>query len=195
MSDTSKQYDKMMSKCKDLFTTKSEDYGNAWRVLQQSSLTDLLFIKAKRIQTINIKGINKVDEGIESELISIVNYAIMSLIQLDLGIAVEDDLSLTETISMYCERSEIAKNVMQNKNHDYGEAWRNMRISSLTDLILMKLFRIKQLEDHNGNTVISEGIDAGYIDIINYAIFALIRMNENLEKTINNEKKIKLRLL
>jgi len=184
MIDTNTQYDAMMLKCKDLFTTKSEDYGNSWRILQQSSLTDLLFIKAKRIQSISIKGIKKVDEGIEPELIGIINYAIIALIQLDLGIAEKDDLLPEKAETLYCEKSEIAKSVMQNKNHDYGEAWRNMRISSLTDLILMKLFRIKQLEDHNGNTVISEGIDAGYIDIINYAIFALIRMDENFKKTI-----------
>lgn len=151
------------------------DYGTAWRILRPISLTDQIYIKAQRIRSIEEKGITKVDEGVRPEFIGIINYAIMGLIQLELGTS-ENELSAEETTELYDKHFETAKKLMQAKNHDYGEAWRNMRISSYTDLILMKLKRTKQIEDNQGKTIISEGIDANYLDMINYAVFALIKI-------------------
>lgn len=155
-----------------------KDYGSAWRILRTSSLTDQIFIKAKRIRSIQEKGSSKVDEGIFPEFVGIANYCVMALIQLDMGnsdeLELEHDLCLEKYVHYFTE----AKNLMANKNHDYDEAWREMRISSLTDLILMKLLRIKQIEDNSGKTLISEGLDANYLDIINYAVFAMIRLEE-----------------
>lgn len=154
------------------------DYGSAWRILRTSSLTDQIFIKAKRIRSIEEKGLSKVDEGVFPEFVGIANYAIMALIQLDLGNKEEVELSVEECSREYSKHFDAAKGLMSNKNHDYDEAWREMRISSLTDLILMKLLRIKQIENNKGVTIISEGLEANYLDIINYAVFAMIRLDE-----------------
>lgn len=155
-----------------------KDYGSAWRILRASSITDQIFIKAQRIRSIEDKGTQKIEEGVKSEFIGIVNYAVIGLIQLEHGNQDKLDLPLDEAVQLYDKYISEAKNLMENKNHDYGEAWRNMRISSLTDLILMKILRTKQIEDNEGSTLISEGIDANYYDMINYAVFALIRLEE-----------------
>lgn len=176
MNKTNKQYDAVIQICRSLFSDKMKDYGAAWRILRPESLTDQIFIKASRIRSIEEKGISKVDEGIRPEFIGIVNYAIMGLIQLELGPS-EDELGSEQILEYYEKYFQNAKLLMQDKNHDYGEAWRQMRISSYTDLILMKLKRTKQIEDNKGKTVVSEGIDANYYDIINYAVFALIKLD------------------
>lgn len=176
MSKTLQQYDSVMNVCRDIFTKKMKDYGSAWRVLRTSSITDQIFIKTQRIRTIEEKKQQKVKEDIRSEYIGIINYSIIGLIQLDLGKSDSPDLSMEKGLSYFQKFANEAKLLMENKNHDYGEAWREMRISSLTDLILVKILRIKQIEDNKGETLISEGIDANYFDIINYAVFALIRM-------------------
>ena len=155
-----------------------KDYGSAWRILRTSSLTDQIFIIAKRIRSIEDKGISKVDEGIKSEYIGIVNYALMALVQLELGEDENTELPFDECLTLYRKHFYAAKSLMENKNHDYDEAWRDMRLSSLTDLILMKLLRTKQIENNNGKTLISEGIDANYADMVNYAVFALIKIEE-----------------
>jgi len=176
--DTNKQYDNVVKNCLDLFTKKAVDYGTAWRVLRISSLTDQIYIKAQRIRMLEETGVAKIDEGVVPEFIGIVNYSVMALIQMEIGVAnTMDDLIPAETAIDYFKKMiNNAKSLMQNKNHDYDEAWRNMRISSLTDIILMKLLRIKQIEDNQGKTIVSEGLDANYYDIINYAIFALIKL-------------------
>ena len=175
MEKTNQQYDQVISLCRNIFSKKMTDYGTAWRILRPVSLTDQIYIKAQRIRSIEEKGVTKVDEGIKPEFIGIINYAIMGLIQLELGPS-EDELDGEETLAMYNRWFSTAKTLMQAKNHDYGEAWRNMRVSSYTDLILMKLKRTKQIEDNQGKTIISEGIDANYLDMINYAVFALIKI-------------------
>lgn len=175
MLKTNQQYEQVISICRTIFSEKMTDYGTAWRILRPISLTDQIYIKAQRIRSIEEKGVTKVDEGIRPEFIGIINYAIMGLIQLELGIS-ETELNTEETTTLYDRYFDTAKTLMQNKNHDYGEAWRNMRISSYTDLILMKLKRTKQIEDNLGKTIVSEGIDANYLDIINYAVFALIKI-------------------
>lgn len=175
---TIKQYDEQLGKCRDIYLKKTKDYGTAWRILRPSSLTDQLYIKAKRIRSIEEKGEQKVEEGIENEFIGLVNYSIMALIQLEMPEDAEIELSEAEAAKYYDSYAEKTRALMMAKNHDYGEAWREMRVSSLTDLILMKLLRIKQIEDNKGKTLISEGLDAGYQDIINYSLFALIRINE-----------------
>ena len=172
------QYDEQLGKCREIYLKKTKDYGTAWRILRPSSLTDQLYIKAKRNRSIEEKGEQKVDEGIENEFIGLVNYSIMALVQLEMSADAEIEFSEAEAARHYDNYSEKTKALMLAKNHDYGEAWREMRISSLTDLILMKLLRIKQIEDNKGKTLISEGFDAGYQDIINYSLFALIRINE-----------------
>ncbi len=175
MSKTNEQYDHIINICKDIFTKKMTDYGTAWRILRPSSLTDQIFIKASRIRSIEMKGSMKVDEGVRSEYIGIINYCIMALIQLEKGIAGEEDhLSQEEVLQLYLSYFNTTKQLMLDKNHDYDEAWRGMRISSMTDLILMKLKRTKQIEDNAGKTLISEGVDANYMDMINYAVFAMI---------------------
>jgi hypothetical protein len=176
-SHTALQYDAAFAKCYDVFVKKTHDYGTAWRILRTSSLTDQIYIKAQRIRTIELNKTQKVNEGIEPEFIGIINYSIMALIQLDLGTS-DHEMTAESAISHYQNMAQKAKKLMENKNHDYGEAWRNMRISSFTDLILMKILRIKQIESNQGKTLISEGIDANYLDIINYAIFALIKLSE-----------------
>ena len=178
MQDTSSQYDKIITKCRDLFNRKMKDYGSAWRILRLPSLTDQIFIKAQRIRSLQENEIQKVDEGQVSEFIGIINYCIMALIQLKKGIADQPDLSPEEASKLYDEQISVTKNLMMNKNHDYGEAWREMRISSLTDLILQKLLRVKQIEDNKGKTLVSEGVDANYQDMINYAVFAMIHLGE-----------------
>ena len=156
-----------------------KDYGSAWRILRLPSLTDQIYIKAQRIRSLQENEVRKIDEGEKSEFIGIINYAIMALIQLEKGIAQEPDLSSQEAIALYDKHIGITKSLMEMKNHDYGEAWRDMRISSLTDLIIQKLLRVKQIEDNKGKTLVSEGIEANYQDIINYSVFALIHMNES----------------
>ncbi len=178
MQDTSKQYDAVIDTCKSLFIKKMSDYGSAWRILRLPSLTDQIFIKAQRIRGLQENDVRKVDEGEVSEFIGIINYCIMALIQLEKGVVEQPDLSTEAATKLYEKQVAITKQLMQDKNHDYGEAWRDMRVSSLTDLILQKLLRVKQIEDNAGKTLVSEGIDANYQDMINYAIFALIHLNE-----------------
>lgn len=178
MSRTSKQYDEIVARCRSLFVDKMSDYGSAWRILRLPSLTDQIFIKAQRIRQLQENEVRKVDEGEIAEFIGIINYSVMALIQLQLGVVDQPDLNTEEASSLYDEHINQTKGLMENKNHDYGEAWRDMRVSSLTDLILQKLLRVKQIEDNQGKTLVSEGIDANYQDMINYAIFALIHINE-----------------
>jgi len=178
LEKTLEQYDAALAKCEDIFMKKMKDYGSAWRILRTSSLTDQIFIKANRIRTIQQTGENKVGEDIPNEFIGIVNYAVMALIQLEL-IAEEDlELDTSQARKHYKKQAETSRDLMIKKNHDYGEAWRDMRVSSLTDLILMKILRVKQIEDNEGETIISEGIDANYQDMMNYALFALIKLEE-----------------
>jgi hypothetical protein len=177
MEQTIQEYDVAFAKCKDIFIKKMKDYGCAWRILRLSSLTDQIFIKAQRIRSIEMKGSQKVGEDIRNEFIGIVNYSIIALIQLEKGIAEQPDMESEEVQALYEKFYFEANELMQSKNHDYGEAWRDMRVSSLTDLILQKLLRVKQIEDNEGKTLISEGIDANYFDMINYSIFALIKLN------------------
>ncbi|MDO8928935.1 MAG: DUF1599 domain-containing protein [Bacteroidota bacterium] len=176
MDKTSQQYDHVITICQDIFTKKMKDYGISWRILRPSSMTDQIYIKAQRIRSIEQKGTSKIDEGVRSEYIGIVNYCIMAIIQLEKGTSETDDLTEDETLSLYISLFNQAKELMLAKNHDYDEAWRNMRMSSYTDLILMKLKRTKQIEDNLGQTIISEGIEANYLDMINYAVFALIKI-------------------
>jgi ribosomal protein L24 len=178
-NNTSVQYDTAIALCRDIFVKKMKDYGTAWRILRVSSITDQIYIKAQRIRSIEDKGTQKVEEGVKSEYIGIVNYCAIALMQLELGEKDnQKELEFEIGKNLYDKHIATTKALMENKNHDYGEAWRNMRVSSLTDLILMKLLRVKQIEDNKGATLISEGIDANYHDIINYAVFALIRLEE-----------------
>ena len=179
MADTSKQYDKIIETCRSLFINKMKDYGSAWRILRLPSLTDQIFIKTQRIRGLQQNDVQKVDEGQVSEFIGIINYSIMALIQLEKGVVEQPDLNLEKATEEYDKHVVETKGLMMNKNHDYGEAWRDMRVSSLTDLILQKLLRVKQIEDNKGKTLVSEGIDANYQDMINYAIFALILLEES----------------
>ena len=178
MKNTVAQFDEQIAICKDVFTKKTKDYGTSWRVMRPKSLTDQLFIKAQRIKTIEEAVEKKVNEGVESEFIGLINYSIIALIQIQLKENTPLELSLDEATALYNKEISAIKELMLAKNHDYGEAWRDMRTSSFTDLILMKLLRIKQIEDNQGKTIISEGIDAGYSDIVNYSIFALIQLKE-----------------
>lgn len=178
MHKTSNQYDTAVASCKDIFMKKMKDYGTAWRILRTSSITDQIFIKAQRIRNIEDKGTQKIHEDIRSEYIGIINYSIIGLIQLELKNDDRMELPAEEVGKLFDKYAKEAKSLMEDKNHDYGEAWRDMRISSLTDLILMKIMRIKQIEDNKGETIISEGIDANFHDMINYANFALIKLNE-----------------
>lgn len=180
MSNTSQEYDKIVAICRTLFINKMTDYGSAWRILRLPSLTDQIFIKAQRIRSLQENHERKVNEDESSEFIGIVNYSIMALIQLDLGVVEQPDLKVEEATRLYDEKIALTKALMEAKNHDYGEAWREMRISSLTDLILQKILRVKQIEDNKGKTIVSEGIDANYQDMINYSIFALILMQKHL---------------
>jgi hypothetical protein len=175
MEKTAQQFDHIISICHDLFVKKMSDYGTAWRILRPRSMTDQIYIKAQRIRSIEEKGVSKIKEDERTEFIGIINYCSMALIQLELGPS-EEELPVDITERMFLENLEKAKMLMLDKNHDYGEAWRQMRISSFTDLILMKLKRTKQIEDNMGKTLVSEGIEANYLDIINYAIFAMVKL-------------------
>jgi len=178
LTKTNLQYDSAIQSCRDIFSKKIKDYGTSWRVLRPESLTDQIFIKAQRIRTIEQAGVKKVDESIEDEFRGIINYAIIALIQLEL--TENDPMHLDEptAIGMFDSHAGKIKSLMENKNHDYGEAWRDMRISSFTDLILMKLLRVKQIEENDGKTIISEGVASHYMDMVNYAVFALIKLSE-----------------
>jgi hypothetical protein len=174
MKNTSQEYDKIIQICRTLFINKMKDYGCAWRILRLPSLTDQIFIKAQRIRSLQENKTRKIDEDETGEFIGIINYAVIALIQLELGVADQPDLLIEKATALYDEKINLTKKLMENKNHDYGEAWREMRVSSLTDLILQKLLRVKQIEDNFGRTLVSEGIDANYQDMINYSVFALI---------------------
>ncbi|MDL2239918.1 DUF1599 domain-containing protein [Bacteroidales bacterium OttesenSCG-928-K22] len=174
MSDTLNKYDEIINSCRTLFVSKMTDYGCAWRILRPSSLTDQIFIKAHRIRSIQCKGTQKVEDNIQDEFIGIINYCLMALIQLEKGYTDDVDANKDEILSLYDKYSVNTKALLENKNHDYDEAWRDMRVSSIVDIILMKLLRVKQIEDKQGKTLVSEGIDANYYDIILYSVFALI---------------------
>lgn len=176
METTQKEYQKIVSQCRTLFQKKMNDYGAAWRILRLPSLTDQIFIKAQRIRSLQINTTQKVDEGQEPEFIGIINYSIMALIQIKSGIAEQPDLNLESALNLYDKEFSKIFKLMLDKNHDYGEAWKDMRISSLTDLIIQKLLRVKQIEENQGVTLVSEGIEANYHDMVNYAIFALIHL-------------------
>jgi hypothetical protein len=179
VQDTLQQFDQAIAKCKHIFIQKTTDYGTAWRILRSRSLTDQLYIKAKRIRNIEELQHQKIDDSVETEYIGIINYAIMALIQLEATADLPLEMNPSTVETLYDEQVSVTRQLLDQKNHDYGEAWRDMRISSYTDLILMKLLRVKQIEDNQGKTLISEGLDANYRDIINYAIFALIKIEEN----------------
>ena len=176
MINTSEEYTNVINVCQEVYSKKTKDYGTAWRILRPSSLTDQLFIKAQRIRTVQVTGENKVGESIEDEFIAIINYCVMALIQLKEKDINDLELKYELAVKLYAKYAKEAKDLMQKKNHDYGEAWRDMRVSSLTDLILQKIFRVKQIEDNDGTTLISEGIDANYFDMLNYSVFALIHL-------------------
>ena len=178
MKKTIGQYKEQIDKCRSLFQKKTQDYGTAWRILRPSSLTDQLLIKANRIRTIEEQGSQKVDDPVDGEFIGLVNYSIMALIQLVLPKDAPIEIEVDEANKLYDAKVKFCQDLMEAKNHDYGEVWRDMRRSSLTDLILQKLYRIKQIEDNQGATLVSEGLDANYSDIVNYAVFALIKIDE-----------------
>lgn len=176
--NTREQFKLVIAGCRDIFSKKLHDYGAAWRIMRPSSVTDQIFIKANRIRSLELKGVSLVGEGIFPEFQGIVNYGIIGLIQLELGYAEKEDITTDQALMYYDKYAQTALDLMTRKNHDYDEAWRSMRISSYTDLILMKLNRTKQIEGHDGKTIISEGIDANYLDMINYSIFGLIKLTE-----------------
>lgn len=178
MDKTLEQYDRVIGECMELFTKKAHDYGTAWRVLRVPSITDQVLIKAQRIRTLQKVVERKVDEGVRPELVGIANYSAMALVQLEKGVADAPDLGSGEAVALVRDRFAAARDLMVRKNHDYGEAWRSMRISSLVDLIFMKLHRVKQIEDNAAATLVSEGIDANFLDMVNYAVFALILLEE-----------------
>lgn len=182
MKSTETAYQEIIAKCKDLFEKKNRDYGSSWRILRLPSITDQIFIKAQRIRTIQEKGVQRVDDGIEGEFIGIINYCVMALIQSDTEYPATD-YSVENLLRLYTLQTDQVRHLLFNKNHDYGEAWRDMRVSSMTDIILMKLLRIKQIEENQGQTIVSEGVRSGYQDIINYSVFCLIKLEEeNLGK-------------
>ena len=174
---TTQQFEQVMASCRELFAKKLHDYGAAWRIMRPVSVTDQIFIKANRIRSLEIKGVSLVGEGIRPEFVAIVNYGIIGLIQLELGFSERDDMTPEQALSHYDRWAKLTLELMLKKNHDYDEAWRGMRISSYTDLILMKLYRTKQIEGLDGKTLVSEGIDANYMDMINYAVFGLIKLD------------------
>ena len=176
MKDTKQQFEHVISICRDVFSKKLHDYGAAWRIMRPSSITDQIFIKANRIRSLEVKGVSMINEGIRPEFIGIVNYGIIGLIQLELGYAEKEDINEQQALELYDKHAKNALELMLAKNHDYDEAWRSMRITSYTDLILMKIYRTKQIEELNGKTLISEGIDANYMDMINYSVFGLIKL-------------------
>ena len=178
MEATEQQFDKALASCRGIFEKKLKDYGASWRIMRPCSITDQIFIKAKRIRSIGTKGCAMVNEGIVPEFMAIVNYGIVGLIQLKYGFVDEIDIDGAEALKLYDRYAKSAKELMMAKNHDYDEAWRMMRLCSYTDMILSKIQRTKQIEDHEGQTLISEGIDANYMDMINYAVFAIIKLTE-----------------
>lgn len=180
ISDTAREFKQVLEECRTLFAQKLHDYGASWRILRPSSLTDQLFIKAKRIRSVEVTGQNLVGDNVRSEFIALINYGIVGLIQLEKGFADTVDIAAEEAMELYDRHAQQAYELMLRKNHDYGEAWRNMRVSSYTDLILTKIERIKEIENINGATLVSEGIDSNYIDIINYAVFGAIQLNEQV---------------
>ncbi|MFM6934557.1 MAG: DUF1599 domain-containing protein [Flavobacteriales bacterium] len=176
MEKTTLEYTNVMNVCREIFEKKSLDYGPSWRILRPSSLTDQIFIKAQRIRTIQETGENKVGESFEDAFMAIVNYCIMAIIQLRHEAKLNDEMSVEQAVDAYKKVEKEAFELMQKKNHDYGEAWRDMRVSSLTDLILTKVLRIKQIEDNAGLTLVSEGVEGNYFDMLNYSVFALIHL-------------------
>ena len=183
LEHTNEQFRQAMAQCRELFSKKLKDYGAAWRIMRPSSVTDQIFIKANRIRSLEIKGEALVDEGIFPEFQGIVNYGIVALIQLEHGFAEVEDMTPDEALAEYDRQAERALQLMIRKNHDYDEAWRSMRVSSYTDLILMKIYRTKEIEANDGQTIVSEGIDANYLDMINYSVFGLIKLTEANEQT------------
>jgi len=181
MNNTSVEYTNVMNVCRDIFINKSKDYGTSWRILRPSSLTDQIFIKAQRIRTVQETRENKVGESFEDAFTAIINYCIMAVIQIRHNCGLNDDLTLEDAAKLYDGVSQEAYELMEKKNHDYGEAWRDMRVSSLTDLILTKVLRIKQIEDNQGQTLISEGVEGNYFDMLNYSIFALIHLSNDVK--------------
>ena len=175
---TTVEYENIIAGCRSLFMNKAADYGTAWRILRLSSITDQIFIKANRIRSIQEKGVNKVGEDISNEFVGIINYCIIALIQDRMSDSDQMEVPIDELMTAYDSFADSTKALLADKNHDYGEAWRDMRVSSITDIILMKLLRVKQIEDNEGQTIVSEGIDANYMDMINYAVFALILLKE-----------------
>ena len=176
---TNQEYKNIFNECRTLFNNKAADYGTAWRILRLPSITDQIFIKANRIRSIQEKGVTKVGDSIHGEFVAIINYGIIALIQLHLADDKRMELPLNELMQLYDKETEETLNLLLDKNHDYGEAWRDMRVNSITDIILMKILRVKQIEDNSGKTLVSEGTDANYRDMINYAVFALIKLNDN----------------
>ena len=176
MTQTEKEYRSILSKCQDVFEKKTHDYGTAWRILRLPSLTDQIYIKAQRIRSIQEKGEQKINEGIDGEFIAIVNYCIMALMQLELKDSKVLELDADDAVQLFRKKAEETLQLLLDKNHDYGEAWREMRVSSITDIILMKIYRTKQIEDNKGKTIISEGVDANYMDMLNYSVFCLIKL-------------------
>ena len=179
MLNTKAEFEAEMARCREIFEKKTRDYGTSWRILRLPSLTDQIFIKANRIRSIEESGENRVGDGIASELMAMTNYAVIALMQMDIGPDGEQELPLEKALELYDRHIGRATKLMLDKNHDYGEAWRQMRIGSMVDLILMKLRRIKQIEDNQGRTLISEGVEGNYMDIINYSLFCLIRLKES----------------
>ncbi|MDO5654693.1 MAG: DUF1599 domain-containing protein [Flavobacteriaceae bacterium] len=177
MEKTLQEYDEIIKDCRALFSNKLHDYGASWRIMRLSSVTDQIYIKASRIRSLQTLLEKKVEDDESSEFVGIVNYAVIALIQWELGYSNCPDISQNEALELYDKYTQIAKELMQRKNHDYGEIWRDMRVSSITDLILTKILRIKQIEDNQGKTIVSEGLDANYLDILNYAVFSLIHLN------------------
>ncbi|GAB4053027.1 DUF1599 domain-containing protein [Spirosoma litoris] len=176
MNNTESEYRQVIQRCKDLFLKKNKDYGTAWRILRLSSITDQIFIKAQRIRTLQETGVSRVGEGIEPEFVGIINYCVMALIQIQLAGDKRTDIPTDELEQLYDKEIGEVIELLFAKNHDYGEAWREMRVSSMTDIILMKLLRTKQIEDNRGATLVSEGVEANYMDMINYAVFCLIKL-------------------
>lgn len=178
ITQTEKEYKEIINSCKEVFEKKTRDYGTSWRILRMPSITDQIFIKAQRIRSIQEKGSQKIEEDIRSEFLGIINYCIIALVQLELKDNPNMSLSYDEVGPLYDRMAEETLDLLRNKNHDYGEAWRDMRVTSITDIILMKLFRVKQIEDNDGKTLISEGVGANYQDILNYSVFALIKLKK-----------------
>jgi len=175
--NTIDEYKEVIKGCKEVFVKKTKDYGTAWRILRLPSITDQIFIKAQRIRSIQEKGQQKVDDDIRSEFIGIINYCIIGMIQIELSDSQEENIPVDQLVSLYDEAVDDTLRLLEDKNHDYDEAWREMRISSITDIILMKILRVKQIEDNKGKTLISEGIKANYQDMMNYSVFCLIKLN------------------